>query len=127
MRRLQAIVWMDIASKEEGDWRARLPRGVAPAFSEQSSRSAAGNWLKVIKPARVGGKWIVRWTATKTGGSVARWRVYLNGKRLRTLASQARILHKRINRAGQYRWTVRGFDAQGAQIVSASAAFRVAP
>jgi hypothetical protein len=126
MRRLQAIVWMDIASKEEGDWRARLPRGVAPAFRDQSSRAAAASRLRVVRPARVGGNAIIRWTATNTGGAIARWRVYLNGKRVRTLASQARILHKRIDRAGEYRWTVRGYDAQGAQLVSASMAFRVA-
>ena len=122
MRRLEAIVWMDTVSKEEGDWRARLPLGVAPAFREGGSSLGA---LKVIRPARVGGKATVRWTALDAA-DVHRWRVYLNGRRVRTLSSQARILHKRITRAGQYRWTVKGYDARGTRVASASKAFRVA-
>jgi hypothetical protein len=126
MRRLQAIVWMDTVSKDEGDWRARLPLGVAPAFRDQGYGSSGGSPLKVIRPARVGGKATVRWTAMNAGDDVARWSVYLNGRRVFTISSQgARILHKRITRIGHYRLTVRGFDPRGAQIASASKAFRV--
>ena len=125
MRRLEAIVWMDTVSPQEGDWRARLPLGVAPAFRESGRGSSGRGPLKIKKPARVGGQASVRWTAMNAAEAVHRWRVYLNGRRLRTLSSQARILHKRIVRKGHYRWTVRGYDVQGEQVASASGAFRV--
>jgi hypothetical protein len=57
---------------------------------------------------------------------VVRWRVYLNGKRVRTLAAESRrVLRKRLYRAGRYRWTVRGIDVNGQSVVSSTRRFRV--
>jgi hypothetical protein len=145
MDRLNVIVWMDTIDPREGDWRIRSPQDVLAAFRPDDQNMAAtarlqpktgratvadapaepDAWLlRVSQPVRVGRQAVVRWDATQ--GAVANWRIYLNGKRLRTLrAGHSRVVRRRMHRTGRYRWTVRGIDAAGKTLVSASSIFRV--
>ena len=146
MDRLQAIVWMDTIDAFEGDWRMRNPHDVLAAFGLNGSslldgagqggkvdgkagrrKAARGAWLlKISQPVRVGRRAVVRWNEINADDKVARWRVYLNGKRVRTLrAGRSRVLRKRMHYTGRYRWTVSGVGASGQTVVSASRGFRV--
>jgi hypothetical protein len=128
MRRLRTIVWMDTVDDDEGDWRMRSPVDVTSAFWPNTLRASAASVrsLRVARRSRAGRRIVLRWTPMGAGGEVARWRVYLNGRRIRTLgATRARVFRTRIRRPGRYRWTVRGFDAAGDGVVSASAQTRV--
>jgi len=125
MRRLNAIVWMDTIDADEGDWRVRSSPDVTAAFRPAASALAAVR-LRVAQPVKVGRRASVRWSSMGAEDDVERWRVYLNGKRVRTLsAARSRVLRKTMRRPGRYRWTVRGVDADGSTIVSASRRFRV--
>ena len=125
MRRLRAIVWMDTIDAFEGDWRVRSPLNVAAAFRPTASRPAPRT-LRISQPVRLGRRAVVRWTTMNAEDDVERWRVYLNGKHVRTVrAGRTRVLRKRMMRTGRYRWTVRGVDAGGKTVVSATRRFRV--
>jgi len=125
MRRLRGIVWMDTDTPHEGDWRARSPAGVADAFRASPRSRLARPRLLSARTARVGRRATVRWSTMHASDDVQRWRVYLNGRLVRTVSSERRrIVRKRIRRAGRFRWTVRGFDGQGAKVASASRSFR---
>jgi hypothetical protein len=127
MRRLQAIVWMDTVDDHEGDWRVRSPYDVTAAFNPRGLLASAAALSPLqVTGVRVGGRATVRWTDMDAGDDVARWRVYLNGKRVRTLrASRDRVFRRTMRRAGRYRWTVRGLDAAGDSVVSATRTGRV--
>ena len=56
---------------------------------------------------------------------VVRWRVSLNGKRIKTLPGTKSLLRKRINKPGTHRWKIVGLDAEGAKVVSAARKFKV--
>ena len=145
MARLSVIVWMDTIDPREGDWRMRSPADVLAAFRPDDDSVAAVTrvrsnaddvrradgqargdaWLlRVSQPVPVGTRAVVRWDASQD--PVKRWQVYLNGKHVRTLGvGRSRVLRKRMNRAGRYRWTVRGVDVRGNTLVSASRIFSV--
>ena len=122
MRRLKAVVWMDVSSKEEGDWRVLQPLGVAAAF-----RAAVGGLRRnVLRISRAGARTTVRWSSMNAEDDVEKWRVYLNGRRVRTVAGhRARIVRTVVTRRGLYVWTVRGFDAHGQQVARASKLVRL--
>ena len=128
MRRLKGLIWMDTVDDHEGDWRVRSPYRVAAAFHPGGllASAAGASPLRVTRRVRIGRRVTVRWSAMGAGDDVERWRIYINGKRVRTLrASRARVFRKRMRRAGRYRWTVRGIDVNGARIVSAARTTRV--
>jgi hypothetical protein len=125
MRRLRAIVWMDTIDPREGDWRMRSPSDVLAAFGANYSAPARAK-LQISQPVRAGRRAVVRWSTMGADEDVVRWRVYLNGKRVRTLAAASRrVLRKRLYRTGRYRWTVRGIDVNGRSVVSSTRRFRV--
>ena len=127
MRRLRAIVWMDTVDDHEGDWRVRSPYHVAAAFHPDGLVASAASQSPLrVSRVRVGRRVTLRWTDMGVGEDVERWRVYLNGKRVRTLsAARRRVFRRQMRRAGRYRWTVRGLDANGDTIVSARRTERV--
>jgi hypothetical protein len=125
MRRLRAVVWMDTIDPLEGDWRMRYPAGTLDAFRMVGALTAPRR-LEIATPVRAGRRAVVRWSHLAPDEDVVRWRVYLNGKRVRTLAAQRKlVLRKRLNRVGRYRWTVRGIDVNGRSVISSSRRFRV--
>jgi hypothetical protein len=151
MNRLSAIVWMDTIDAREGDWRMRSPADVLAAFGPDDDSAAAAAslrpnarvrrgrrgdaagqsgraaWaLRISAPVHLGRRAVVRWNETAAQDGVERWRIYLNDKRVRTLrAGRSRVMRKRMNRTGRYRWKVEGVDAGGRTVVSASRGFRV--
>lgn len=96
-------------------------------------RLVPGSWGPAAHPrvrvqtaarARTGRRVTVRWSA-KSAGSVKRWSVALDGRRLRTLSNgRARTAHARVTRAGRHRWTVTGYDAHARKLVRAGRSFR---
>ena len=128
MRRLRTIVWMDTVDADEGDWRVRSPAHVAAAFHPRrlSARAASVPSLRVARRVRAGRRVALRWTPMGAARQVVRWRVYINGRRVRTSrASRARVYRKRMYRRGRYRWKVAGLDAGGRIVVSATRTTRV--
>ena len=127
MRRLRTIVWMDTLDPHEGDWRVRSPASVASAFRPARLRASAAalSPLRVAGSVRAGRRVALRWTAMGAGPDVERWRITINGRRVRTLAGRTRVYKRRMNWPGRYRWTVRGIDGSGATVVSASRVTRV--
>jgi hypothetical protein len=127
MRRLKAIVWMDTVEDGMFDWRARSPANVAAAFRVDDRVATAALALRASRRVRVGRRAVVRWsTPAEALEDVERWRIYLNGKRVRTLsAHRKRVLRKKVTHKGRYRWTVKGIDAQGDSVLSSSRRFRV--
>lgn len=98
-------------------WRA------APASS-----TAAAIRLKVSTKSRIraGRSSTVRWKAAGAARRrVVRWRVLLDGKRVKTLSSRKTLLRKRIGRPGTHRWKVVGVDAAGERVVVAARTFKV--
>ena len=80
--------------------------------------------LRAARRARTGRRATLRWT-TANASSVKRWRVSLDGRRVRTLSNrQARRAHTRISRTGRHRWTVTGYDSRARKVVSAARRFR---
>jgi hypothetical protein len=125
MRRLRAVVWMDTIDPLEGDWRVRFPAGTAAAFRAVGALGAPRK-LEISTPVRLGRRAVVRWSHLGPDEDVVRWRVYLNGKRVRTLAAERKlVLRKRLHRVGRYKWTVRGIDVNGKSVISTSRRFRV--
>lgn len=126
MRRLRGIVWMDTITPHEGDWRARTPAGTAAAFRAGRGGGRSRPRLHAARTARVGRAATVRWGTMGSGDDVQSWRVYLSGRLVHTVpGGRRRIARKRIRHVGRYRWTVRGVDAQGHKVASASRSFRV--
>ena len=83
--------------------------------------------LRAAGRARAGRRATIRWSATNAS-SVTRWKVSLDGRRVRTLTSrQARSAHTRIARPGRHRWTVTGYDARSREVLSATRSFRASP
>ena len=127
MRRLRVIIWMDTVDEREGDWRVRSPYDVTWAFHPDRLVAAAAS-LESLRVAgvRAGSRITLRWSDMGADEDVVRWRIYLNGERLRTLsATRERVFRRRMRHAGRYRWTVRGIDVNGDTVVSASRSARV--
>jgi hypothetical protein len=63
---------------------------------------------------------------TSTGaGSVARWTVSLDGRKVTSRAKSGRgRATSRIGRVGKHRWTVVGYDASGRQVARGQRNFR---
>jgi subtilisin family serine protease len=81
--------------------------------------------LRVASAVRAGREATVRWSATGVRG-VTRWSVYLDVRRVASRAGRGEaVLRMRIDRPGPHRWTVVGFDAAGARVISAARPFRV--
>jgi beta-mannanase len=127
MRRLNAIIWMDTIDEHEGDWRVRSSVDVPAAFRAANWRaSGSSTALRATTRMRMGSSAVVRWTTMGVEDDVERWRVYLNGKLVRSLTAQRpRILRKRLFRPGRYRWTVKAIDVNNAVVATASARSRV--
>ncbi|HVF76883.1 MAG TPA: glycosyl hydrolase [Solirubrobacteraceae bacterium] len=126
MRRLRAIIWMDTIDQHEGDWRVRSPSDVPAAFSAVDLRAARSSALRATSRMRAGKRLVLRWTAMGVADDVERWRIYLNGKLVRTLsAGRPRILRKRLFRPGRYRLRVKAIDVNDQVVASASARTRV--
>ena len=108
--------------------RAVLPGDMwqARAAAIDSEAAAAETRLKVSAKRRIraGRSATVRWTATGAD-SVVRWRVSLNGKRIKTLPGTKSLLRKRVSKPGTHRWKVVGLDAEGNAVVSAARKFKV--
>lgn len=100
---------------------------ISPETLTASTRTAAAARLRLrsSKTTRAGRSASVRWTATNAG-SVRRWTVKLDGRRVRSVrGGQPRLARKKVTRAGSHRWTVVGTTATGRQVVSSSRSFRV--
>ena len=80
--------------------------------------------LRSASKAHTGSKVAVRWTAAGAG-SVAQWRVSLDGRVLRTVSVTRTSFTRRITRTGRHTWRVVGFGADGSKIVAATRDFRV--
>jgi hypothetical protein len=67
------------------------------------------------------------WSST-AGRRVARWVVYLDGRKVRSLSNTgrtaSRTLRRRINATGRHRWRVEGRRADGGRAMSATLTFR---
>ena len=102
-------------------WQARA------AAIDADAGAATEISLKVRAKSRIraGRSATVRWTATGPAERVVRWRVSLNGKRIKTLPGTKSLLRKRVSKPGTHRWKVVGLDAAGARVVSAARKFKV--
>ena len=80
--------------------------------------------LRAKSKVRAGSRVSVRWTATDAA-TVAKWRVSLDGRVVKTVPATRAGVSKKFNRAGRHTWRVVGFDAEGAKVVAAKRAFRV--
>jgi hypothetical protein len=82
--------------------------------------------LRAARRIRAGSFSQLSWTAREQ--QVARWVVYLGGRRVRTLTAStrrpARSLRRRVRAAGSHRWRVDGRRADGKRVMSATLAFR---
>ncbi|HEV2058657.1 MAG TPA: hypothetical protein VGR11_04815, partial [Solirubrobacteraceae bacterium] len=98
-------------------------------ITPRSGDTAAGALrLKVSakRRIRVGRSATVRWKLSgRQHERVVRWRVLLNGKRVRTVAAEKSLLRKRVSRVGTHRWKVVGVDAEGKRVVVAARNFTV--
>jgi subtilisin family serine protease len=81
--------------------------------------------LRTSSGARAGSKVTLRWSTTASE-SVARWRVSLDGRVVKTVAAATTGVSRRIGRAGKHAWRVVGFDGAGAKVVAAARSFTVA-
>jgi hypothetical protein len=112
------------AASGDGTATERAPAGSSSDPAEAVS-SQPTLQLTVGRHARAGRYASVRWKATQAG-SVRRWHVYLNGKRVRAIASnKPPVLRRLVPRAGRNRWTIEGRDARGHKVVAASRGFFV--
>ena len=98
------------------------PWRTAPATAAAAPRPT----LKLRAPSkvRVGSRVTVRWTAT-AAGSVAKWRVSLDGRVVKSLPATVEGVSRRMARPGRHVWRVVGFDSTGAKVVAAKRATRV--
>ncbi|MBW3608518.1 MAG: S8 family serine peptidase [Actinobacteria bacterium] len=108
--------------------RSVLPGDMWRSATRSGDTAAGALRLKVSAKSRIraGRSATVRW---KLSGAqherVVRWRVLLDGKRVRTLAAQKSLLRKRVSRPGTHRWKVAGVDAEGKRVVVAARNFTV--
>ena len=105
-------------------WRATP--GDAGTRTVAAAADAEATRLKISAKRRIraGRSAKLRWIATGAE-QVVRWRVSLNGKRIKTLPGRKSQLSKRIARPGTHRWKVVGIDAAGQRVVSATRSFKV--
>ena len=80
--------------------------------------------LRAPSKVRVGSRVTVRWTAT-AAGSVAKWRVSLDGRVVKSLPATIEGVSRRMARPGRHMWRVVGFDSTGAKVVAAKRMTRV--
>ncbi len=117
----------DVAGKVAAgslDVSAAMHRLLPGGWSRSGARARTRLRLRAARRARTGRRVTVRWSATNAR-AVKRWRVSLNGRRVRTLsARQARRVKTRVTRTGTNRWTVTGYDAKSKRVVSSSRTFR---
>ena len=109
--------------------------GAAPDGTQSGRPRSSSLRLRLSAPRRVraGARTTLRWSATSTRGAstgprVARWVVYLDGRRVRTLRAAGRRaatrLRHRVVTTGSHRWRVEGRTADGQRVLSAGLAFR---
>ena len=100
----------------------------APAVAVAASVPAATLLrlrLRTDGIVRAGGRAALRWSATGTT-KVASWQVTLDGRKVASLGSgRARVVRKRVARAGTHRWKVVAYDAAGQRVTSATRSFKV--
>ena len=99
-------------------------RASASRSDSQSARSTRLR-LRASRRVRAGARVTLSWTTTGARSAAARWVVYLDGRRVRTLAGSARQLRHRVRTTGAHRWRVEGRAADGRRTVSATLGFRV--
>jgi len=103
---------------------AAMHQVVGANWKTSSAPVAATLRLKAPAKAKAGSKVTVRWSATGAE-TVAKWRVSLNGRVVKTLPAGKARLAKRVARTGRNQWRVVGFDEAGAKVVSGKRAFKV--
>ena len=112
------------------------PTAAPAATSPAPTSSAAGSTtarlrLRAARRVRSGSRLTLSWTTSGTRGrsahaTVARWVVYLDGRRVRTLrAGAAQKLRHRVRATGTHRWRVEARSADGRPVLTATRAFRV--
>ncbi len=102
-----------------GMWRA------TPAGADAVAAAAISLEVSAKSRIRAGRSATVRWTVIGAEQRVVRWRVLLDGRRVRTLPGTKSLLRKRVARPGAHRWKIVGVDAEGARVVSAARQFKV--
>ena len=102
-------------------WKHNPAQHVALALDDESRVTLE---VRTKSRIRAGRSATVRWTATGAE-RVVRWRVSLNGKRIKTLPGKKTALRKRVKKAGTHRWKVVGLDAAGTRVVAAARRFEV--
>ncbi|HEV2775836.1 MAG TPA: S8 family peptidase [Solirubrobacteraceae bacterium] len=102
-------------------WQTRA----AALDSEAGAAAAVSLKVSAARRVRAGRSATVRWTISGADERVVRWRVLLNGKRIKTLAGTKSRLRKRVNKPGTHRWKVVGLDADGGRVVAAARRFKV--
>jgi hypothetical protein len=100
------------------------PWRTAPTAADAASAPRPTLTLRVPSKVRAGARVTVRWTAT-AAGSVAKWRVSLDGRVVKSLPATVEGVSRRMARPGRHVWRVVGFDATGAKVVAAKRATRV--
>ena len=103
-------------------WRARA--AAIDADADAGAGAAIRLKVSVKRRVRAGRKVTVRWRATGSA-RVVKWRVSLNGKRIKTLPATKSLLRKRVSKPGTHRWKVVGLDAEGQRVVAAARKFKV--
>ena len=103
---------------------AAMHRVVGANWKTSTATAGATLRLKAPAKAKAGSKVTVRWSATGAE-AVAKWRVSLNGRVVKTLPAGKARLAKRVARTGRNQWRVVGFDEAGAKVVSGKRAFKV--
>ena len=103
-------------------WQARA--AAIDADAGAGAGAAIGLKVSVKSRVRAGRKVTVRWSATGSE-RVVKWRVSLNGKRIKTLPGTKSLLRKRVSKPGTHRWKVVGLDAEGRRVVAAARTFKV--
>jgi subtilisin family serine protease len=97
-------------------------RGGAAAAPASASQPALR--VSVKSKAKAGSRVTIRWTAI-AAGSVASWRVSLDGRVVKTLPASIDGVSRRVGRTGSHRVRVVGFDAGGAKVVAAHRTFKI--
>jgi hypothetical protein len=93
----------------------------------KTSRETGRLRLRATRRIRAGAQSRLTWSST-AGRRVARWVVYLDGRKVRSLSNTgrtaSRTLRRRINATGRHRWRVEGRRADGGRALSATLTFR---
>ena len=104
---------------------AVVPGAMWKASAPASAGAGPKLTLRVTSRVRLGSRVVLRWKAVGAD-AVTTWRVSLDRKVRAKVPATTAGVSRRMRRAGRHVWRVVGFDADGAKVVSARRAFRVA-